>query len=589
MTGATFRPHVLGRLGTGSAARTMRRAAIGLAAGVLASAFLVSALGSVALGVALGASVGLSYGLATPHRPGTALEALMAAAALGVPLWALFSVLLVPLASVDHPMWTAAEMRALLPQFLGWVLYAATLGVVGAGASAALRRWLGPEPDPSPAAEPAARRVLILGGGFAGVATAVELERLLGADRSVRVTLVSETNALLFTPMLAEVAGSALEASHISTPLRGSLRRTEVVRGSVRAVDLAARRATVAGHVTVELPYDHLVLALGSVTNHFGLERVARYALGFKSLREAVRIRNQVIDSFERAALERDPTRRHELLTFVVAGAGFAGVELAGALNDFARSMLADHPSLSADDLAIVLLYPGERILPELSPSLAGYAQERLAARGVSFRPGARVADARPGAFILESGQEIRARTLVWTAGTAPHPLIRTLGLEISKRGSVLVDEALATARPGVWAAGDCAAVFDASSHEPCPPTAQCALREARTVARNVYATLRGRRARPFHFESLGALCVVGYQTACAELRLPFTRRHVRFSGLLAWMLWRLVYLSKLPGLERKVRVLVAWTFELFFPRDVVQTMDPAEIENAVDPERSSP
>jgi NADH dehydrogenase len=473
-------------------------------------------------------------------------------------------------------------MRALLPALVGFVLFGAALAVLAHALAAAADRLLGPEPAPPPRHDPPPSRVLILGGGFAGVTCARELERLLGSDRSVQVTLVSETNALLFTPMLAEVAGSSLEPTHISTPLRTSVRRTAVLRGKVSSVDLDAREVVISptGAAPARtLPYDHLVLALGGVTNYFGGAGVEAHAIGFKSLREAIQVRNRVIDAFERAEREQDPDRRRALLTFVVAGGGFAGVELAGALNDFARGMLADYPLLTSGDVRVVLVHPGDRILPELSAALGTYAEARLRERGVDFKLGARVKDARPDAVVLEPAETIAAETLIWTAGARPNPLIETLPVARDRRGSVVVDPALAVrGRPDVWAGGDCAAVTDARTGRPCPPTAQFALREGRQLARNVFAALRGRPPQPFHFDSLGALCVIGHQTACAELTLPFAReKSVRFSGLLAWLLWRAIYLSKLPGLDRKVRVLADWAIELFFPRDIVQTAEVGE------------
>jgi NADH:ubiquinone reductase (H+-translocating) len=381
--------------------------------------------------------------------------------------------------------------------------------------------------------------------------------------------------------MLAEVAGSSLEPSHISTPLRSSLPRTEFIRGTVEDIDFENRCVVInagtanADEARHKISYDQLVLALGAVSNYLGMVNVEKFAFNFKTLLDAIRIRNRVIEMFERADAEPDPARRSSLLTFVIAGGGFAGVELAGALNDFGRGILCDYSHCKADDLSVILVHSRDRILPELSESLGRYAQKRMEARGVVFRLSTRLVDVNPGVVVLRDG-EIRAETLVWTAGTAPNPLLKSLPVERDQRGAVIVEKTLAVkGHPGVWALGDCAAVIDARTDQPCPPTAQFALREAATLARNIQAELVGRPLAPFHFDSLGALCIVGHQTACAELTVPFVRdKSMRFSGLLAWAMWRAVYLGKLPGLERKIRVLMDWTVELFFPRDVVQTID---------------
>ena len=561
--------------------RMIRQSLIGALAGGAASAALIATSGHAGVSLPLGATIGAALALSTGPPPGAYLDNIMTAGALGVPLWGILSVITLPLLSGQTPEWSAAQMREHFPALVGWVLYGVTLGVLVQLLNDVAGRLLGPEPAPQPGIPKPKKRILILGGGFAGMRTAECLEKELQKDPSVSISLVSETNSLLFTPMLAEVAGSSLEPSHISTPLRTTLHRTEFVRGRVTSVDLENKRvaleAGIGGNESCrsELAYDHLVFALGAVSNYLGLTNVQKLAFDFKSLIDAIRIRNHVIEMFERADRESDPSVRRSLLTFVIAGGGFAGVELAGSLNDFARGILADYPNLRREDVRVVLVHARDRILPELSEALGRYAQSRMEARGVEFRLNARLTDARPGVVVLSDG-EVAAETLVWTAGTAPNPLTKSLPLEKDKRGAVIVDATLAVpGHAGVWALGDCAAVVDAKSGKPCPPTAQFALREAATLAKNIHASLQGRRARGFHFDSLGALCVVGHQTACAELTTPFMRdRAMRFSGLLAWLMWRGIYLGKLPGLERKIRVLVDWTVELFFPKDIVQTID---------------
>ncbi len=563
--------------------RYYRRALIGGLAGLVASVPLNLALGSVSGAVSLGILLGVLF--TVPVRPpkGAYPDALMFGGSLGIPFWGLCSLLLFPLLSGRSPQWDAEGMRAHFPALVGWVCYGGLLAVLVVGLSDLAARAFGPEAAPEPPPEVRKRRIVILGGGFAGMQTAAALEHELRGDPSVSITLVSETNALLFTPMLAEVAGSSLEGSHISTPLRTSLHFATFIRAKVRSIDVEGRRVTLEieaehgmepEHIR-ELEFDQLVLALGSVSNYHGLTNVEKHSFNFKSLLDAIRIRNHVIEMFERADRESHGAERRALLAFVVAGGGFAGVELAGALNDFSRGILADYPNLRPEEVRVVLVHSRDRILPELSESLGEYARRSMESRGVEFKLGVRLLDARPGVVVLSDG-EIAAQTLVWTAGVAPNPLLATLPYERDKRGAVKAESTMAIpGGSGIWALGDCAAINDGKTGKPCPPTAQFAIREAATLARNLKATLEGRPAKPFHFDSLGALCVVGHQTACAELTVPFAReKSLRFSGLLAWLMWRGIYLSKLPGMERKVRVLLDWTIELFFPKDIVQTID---------------
>jgi len=570
--------------------RNIRRTIAGATAGGLASAALVLTLGHAVLSIAFGVAVGIAYAFFFAPSRGAYVDNVMAGAALGIPWWGLINIILVPLSASHTPEWDADQMRAQVPALVGWVVYGSIMGLLVQVFTDLLHEALGPEPPPIDPSTLPKKHIVILGGGFAGMQTALSLEEEFHTNPGVSFSLISETNALLFTPMLAEVAGSNLEPSHISTPLRSSLHRTQFTRASVANVDLDRRRVMLATDPidmtdlnsaqsdpgeTHEIPYDHLVFALGSVSNYLGMADLEKYSFNFKSLLDAIRIRNHVIEMFEKADRETDPARRRALLTFVIAGGGFAGVELAGAMNDFAHGILADYPRLPPGDLKIILVHAHDTILPELSESLGRYALQRMAERGVIFRLKARLVDAKPGKVILSDG-ELAAETLVWTAGVAPSPVVKSLPLPKDKRGALTVDATLAIpGHAGLWALGDCAAVFDAESNKAVPPTAQFALREAAVLARNIRSQIEGRPLKPFHFNSLGSLCVIGHQTACAELTVPFARnRAMRFSGLLAWAMWRAIYLAKLPGMEQKIRVLIDWTVELFFPPDIVQTID---------------
>ncbi len=411
----------------------------------------------------------------------------------------------------------------------------------------------------------AACRILILGGGFGGLYAALELEKVLARHEDLEVTLITRDNFFLFTPMLHEVAASDLEISTIVNPLRKLLRRVNTFVGSVDAINVQARQVRVShgldGH-THDLPYEQLILALGSSTNFFGLPGVEDCALTAKSLSDAIVLRNRLITHLEEANSECAAGSRQPLMTFVVAGGGFAGVETLGGINDFLREALHFYPNLREENLRMVLVTPDSVILPELGPKLGAYAQRKLAARGVDVITGTSVRGVENDIVELSDGRRIEASTLIWTAGTAPNPLVAALPVP-GRGGRVLVNEYLEVPGwPGLWALGDCALVPDPHSGGFHPPTAQHALREGRTVARNVVATVLGGPKKPFRFSTLGQLAAIGRRTGVANIF------GIKFSGFVAWWLWRTIYLTKLPRLEKKVRVALDWTLDLWFAKD---------------------
>lgn len=413
------------------------------------------------------------------------------------------------------------------------------------------------------------KRILILGGGFAGAYTALRLEKLLGGAADVEVVVVSKENFVLFTPMLHEVAGSDLGVTDIVQPLRKMLRHTRIAIADVEAIDLEKKRVRVR-HPDLPEAYDvvyhHLVLALGAVTNFYHTPGLEEHAFTMKTLGDAIRVRNGIIDALELADNQSDESRRRTTLTVVVAGGGFAGAETVGAINDFMREGLQLYPHLTEGMIRVVLVHPGAVILPELGESLGCYAQKKLGERGVEILLNTKVSGFDGATVTLGDGATISSRMLIWTAGTTPAPVIANLPCAL-QRGRVLVNEYLEIPDfPGVWALGDCALVPDPlNPGKFYPPTAQHAVRQADVLAKNIVATLRSEQPQPFKFKAIGLLASIGRRCGVAEIL------GMRFSGIIAWWLWRGIYLAKLPGFPKKVRVAIDWTLDLFFSKDIVQ------------------
>lgn len=410
-------------------------------------------------------------------------------------------------------------------------------------------------------------KILILGGGFGGLYAALELEKTIAKDANVDITLINKENYILFTPMLHEVAASDLDITHIVNPIRKLLKRIRFFHGNVESIDLLKKRV-VASHVTEhhehKLTYDYLLIALGSETNFHDLPGKEN-AVTMKTLGDAIHLRNRIIENLEAADFECFPDLREPLLTVVVGGGGFAGVETIASVNDFMREALKFYPHIKEEMLRLVLVHSGNVILPELGEKLGAYAQRKLAERNVEIKTHARVKSFVNSTVVLGDGTTIKADTLVWTAGTSPCALLETLPC-VKDHGRVVVNQYMEVdGFTGVWALGDCAYVCDPRTGKPYPPTAQHALRQGKVAGQNIVAAVRGTRKRPFAFTTIGALATIGRRTGVAQVF------GVSFSGFIAWWMWRTIYLSKLPRFEKKIRVALDWTLDLLFSKDLVK------------------
>jgi NADH dehydrogenase len=410
-----------------------------------------------------------------------------------------------------------------------------------------------------------AQQVVIAGGGFGGFYAARALERLL-QPQSARVTLVNGANFMLYTPLLPGAAGATLDPRHVVVALRSQLKRTDLMIGEVTGAEPPRRTlgVTRVDGDQLELGYDQLVVALGSVSRTLPIPGLAEYAIGLKSLSDATALRNQVLRCFDIGESLEDEATRGEYLGFVFVGAGYAGVEGLAELQDFAAQAIELYPRCRAQGMRWVLAEAHERIMQEVPASLSEFAERELRGRGIEVRTDTMLNEVAERSATLSDGEAIPARTVVWTAGVRPSPVVARLSLPLDGAGRILVDRTMRVeGHPGVWAIGDCAAVPDiARSGQACPPTAQHAIRQGRLVARNVSGTLCGAPARPYRYRTKGVVAELGHNKAVA---ITFG---VRWRGFPAWLIARTYHLMLMPGLGRRLRLLADWNVALAFGRD---------------------
>lgn len=411
--------------------------------------------------------------------------------------------------------------------------------------------------------------VVVAGGGFAGVYCAQSLERALGRSGGTRYALVAQENHMVFQPMLAEVAGGSLAPNHVVNPIRLLCRKTEVLKGKVESIDhpnrlLVVNAGPLAGRIRIR--YGHLVVSLGAIIDLSRIPGMPEHALLMQNVGDAMLLRSSIISRLEEANLETNVEARRRLLTFVVVGGGYSGVETAGQILDLVRGVAGYYSGIRHADLKVILLQGGDRLLPTLDPALSNYCARVMRERGLDVRLGARVRAVTASQVCLTDGTDIAASTVVSTVGNAPHPVVQKL-IEDNQlgcdHGRIVVDNTLRV--PGhenLWSAGDCAAVPYVKGGL-CPQTAQFAFRQGISMGRNIAAVLNNRELKPFVFPGQGELASVGHRAAVARIF------GVNFSGFIAWIMWRTIYLMKLPRFDRKLRVVIDWTLDLFFPREI--------------------
>jgi NADH dehydrogenase len=408
--------------------------------------------------------------------------------------------------------------------------------------------------------------VVIAGGGFGGLYAARTLERVL-PPQAARVTLINDVNFMLYTPLLPGAAAGTLEPRHVVVPLREELERTDLHLGTITGHEPAGRTIRVRSEAgrDEEIRYDHLVLALGSVSRTLPVPGLAEHAVGFKTLPDAIALRNRVLATFEAAETLDDPKERAEWLSYVFVGAGYAGLEGLAELQDFAADVIELYPRCRQQGMRWILVEARDRVMPEIPADLAAFASDKLRGRGIEIRTSTTLQEVTETAATLSDGEVVATRTCVWTAGVRPHPVVAQLGLPLNEQGRIVVDATMRVHdHDRVWAIGDAAAVPDPAKkgRVACPPTCQHAIRQGRRVARNVAAAIGGGKIRPFTYRTLGVFVDMGQTDAVA------TTLGLKWRGAPAWLLARTYHLAMMPGLKRKLRLLTDWNVQLLFGRD---------------------
>ncbi|HET6590631.1 MAG TPA: NAD(P)/FAD-dependent oxidoreductase, partial [Candidatus Nitrosocosmicus sp.] len=428
------------------------------------------------------------------------------------------------------------------------------------------------------------------GGGFGGIGVLKDLQKEFNNNENVQITLVSDNNFLLFTPMLPEIVSGTIESRHIVTPIRSFCKNSRFYEAQVKSLDFTRKQVTIShniGRHDVEtdkihehiINYDCLVIALGSEDNFFGNSNIQKYGFTLKTIEDAINLRNHIIKVLEQAVIEQsDSVLRKALLTFVVVGGGFSGVETVGAINDFVReSVKKYYPDLYMTDIRIVLVSATDKILEQIDEELGEFALQKLKENGVEFIMNSKVKDVTIENALLDDNTSIPCYSVIWTAGVAPNHIITNLTCEHDKRHRIITNSHLEVKglEDIVYALGDCASIINPNTGKPYPPTAQHAIRQSEIVSYNVASFIkkkiigkndRNHRKKEFNYNTKGMMAQIGKRTGVAIL---FGK--IKIHGFLAWWLWRSYYLLNLPSSKKKIKVMGDWTFDLVFKPDVSQ------------------